>query len=101
MTNVCNCITFSPVCSWHWSVVFHCLASHATAVRLITVRMLSEYEINAPYIGALVGRFANRIHKGTFTLDGETHQLAINNGPNCLHGGVIGFHKVDLQCVVT
>ena len=43
------------------------------------------------YLGALVGRVANRIGKGEFTLNGETYKLAINNGPNTLHGGLEGF----------
>ena len=42
-------------------------------------------------LGALVGRVANRIGKGTFELNGETYHLPINNGPNSLHGGIKGF----------
>ena len=49
---------------------------------------------NGPYMGAVVGRIANRIGQGKFTLNNKTYTLAINNGPNHLHGGITGFNKV-------
>ncbi len=47
-----------------------------------------------PYFGCIVGRYANRIAKASFTLDGKTYKLAATNGVNSLHGGVKGFDKV-------
>ena len=54
---------------------------------------LAEYEAQDKYLGALVGRVANRIGGAAFELNGKTYSLAANNGPNCLHGGVHGFNE--------
>jgi aldose 1-epimerase len=55
---------------------------------------LKDYAAGHPFFGATVGRVANRIAKGEFTLGGKTYKLARNNGPNALHGGLKGFDKV-------
>lgn len=55
---------------------------------------LKGYQDDKMYLGATVGRYANRIAKGIFKLDGKTYKLALNNGPNSLHGGNKGFNKV-------
>ncbi len=55
---------------------------------------LEQYAKGHPFFGCTVGRVANRVAKGKFTLDGKEYSLAVNNGPNSLHGGLKGFDKV-------
>jgi aldose 1-epimerase len=55
---------------------------------------LDDYVAGHPYFGNITGRYANRIARGTFDIEGEDFYLAVNNAPNTLHGGVKGFDKV-------
>jgi aldose 1-epimerase len=55
---------------------------------------IADYEKHNAYFGALIGRYANRIEKARFTLNGKTYNLTKNNGENNLHGGPKGFNRV-------
>jgi aldose 1-epimerase len=55
---------------------------------------LSQYEKYRHFYGATVGRYGNRIDKGTFNLDGQKYTLVTNDGENHLHGGLLGFDRI-------
>lgn len=66
---------------------------------VLTTTTLARWQENSAYFGATVGRYANRIAKGRYALNGKTYQLAQNNGENNLHGGAVGGSHVVWQVV--
>ena len=60
----------------------------------------AAYQGNSPYFGCIVGRYAGRIKDGRFNVDDKTYQVATNDDPNHLHGGMVGFDKQiwDAEC---
>lgn len=76
-------------------------AKGGTADVLLGFDSIEGFQASDAFFGALVGRYANRIAKGRFELEGSTYLLERNNGENHLHGGSNGFHKQAWQGVET
>jgi aldose 1-epimerase len=66
---------------------------------VLALPSLAQYLEQDSYLGALVGRFANRISGASFALDGNEYHLSKNDGDNCLHGGAKGFNKAIWRVV--
>ena len=60
---------------------------------VLGLQNIEDYKEDDKYIGGILGRAANRIKDGKFTLNGQEYHLPVNNGPNHLHGGTEGFDK--------
>jgi len=69
------------------------LANIACGFDNLETYLSAEYLGSYPYFGCICGRVCNRIAEGKFTLDGKNYLLAVNNGPNHLHGGLVGYDK--------
>ena len=77
------------------------IPNHNTHVDIVLgFDTVNDYVTDDSYVGALVGRYANRINKGKFTLAGSNYQTDINQGDNCLHGGSQGFNSKIWQSTV-
>lgn len=86
-----------------WGATLTSVETHDKNGKLANITLgfdkLEGYTNRHPYFGSTVGRYGNRIAKGKFTLDGKTYTLAVNNGPNHLHGGLAGFDMVLWEAV--
>ena len=85
----------AKVLSWGATLIEMSVPDRAGKFADVTLGFDDEarYRTPHPFFGSIAGRYANRIAKGKFTLDGQTYTLATNNGPNHLHGGSRGFDK--------
>ncbi len=94
---------YVEVTSYGCRIVRICVPDRDGALRDVTLGYdtLAEYESDRAAFGAVVGRVANRIGRGTFSLDGVTYHLAVNNGPNHLHGGLRGFHFYNWDAAIS
>jgi aldose 1-epimerase len=71
---------------------------HGVAANVVlALPTLHDYQTRNPHFGTIVGRYANRVARGRFALDGESFQLETNDGPNALHGGVAGFGRREWE----
>ncbi|MBA4411199.1 MAG: aldose epimerase family protein [Bacteroidota bacterium] len=69
------------------------LANIACGFEKLETYLSPEYLGIYPYFGCICGRVCNRIAEGKFTLEGKNYSLAVNNGPNHLHGGIVGYDR--------
>jgi aldose 1-epimerase len=85
----CKILTYGGIIS-EWSLI----SNENTRIDIVLgFSELESYIAGNPYFGAITGRVAGRISGGEFCLDGKTYQLAINDPPNHLHGGIVGLDK--------
>jgi aldose 1-epimerase len=66
---------------------------------LLGVATMAQFQAQGAYLGTTVGRYANRIHQGRFSIDAKAYQLSLNHAGNTLHGGEVGFDKKRWQIV--